>query len=824
MHPMRRDLPTLYGRMVRPKMKPMFALSLSFEGIQLLHRGAGGWRLVGGLGLDTPDLSSDLAALRKTASLIEPGGVRCKIIVPNDQLKYLSVSHDAANTKDVHAAARGALKDATPYEVKDLAFDVSQDGDVLHIAAVAYETLAEAEAFAVEHEFHPLCFTAIPGDAGFLGAPDFGLTEHARTLLEPGEVLEPDGIAVVVVGAVEIPAGPVVDVDTATPVIAPSDAKEEWSKPEPQELSDGTETDETPKLEAPEPETGPPFEHYPIAAAPVTEQAFQDPPAVPAFASIRAARQEPAQIDPAAPTLSGVTRDGGKVSAPNIPMPGASAAPDPAPSLLNGEAKIAGKTETGPDKDLAPTMAERPALDMDGAPGAHASLPPEKLADFLKRRTPDRLPPAPPLETDEAESLTVLGTPTSDHTRGKPRILGFILTGLLLLALAGVATWASIFLDNGVAELLGDGPDDPVIAAQPDVALPEDTPLQDEPDIASLDTSDTDLSDTDAAVLDALREAVPPEALTTESTEARYAVSGIWQTAPQVPVAPGLIDLDDLYIASIDAVAVTHDAIALPSVTTLLTDTGPAPVSSPAALGTLFALDDAGLVIPNTTGALAPSGITVYSGRPAVIPPSVPARQRPQTETENLYQTRLSKLRPRLRPVDLVEQNERSRLGGLTRNELAGVRPRMRPKVAKVEEERDLTPTAQAVTTSRKPKARPKDLVRIVKRTKKTSPEAAKVASAVTVAPASVAPKIPTSASVSKQATVRNAINLNRVNLIGVYGKPSSRRALVRLSSGRYQKVKVGDRIDGGRISAIGDAELSYVKGGRSVVLKMPKG
>jgi len=71
---------------------------------------------------------------------------------------------------------------------------------------------------------------------------------------------------------------------------------------------------------------------------------------------------------------------------------------------------------------------------------------------------------------------------------------------------------------------------------------------------------------------------------------------------------------------------------------------------------------------------------------------------------------------------------------------------------------------------------------------------------------------------------VRNAINLKRVNLIGVYGKPASRRALVRLSNGRYKKVAVGDRIDGGRVSAIGETELIYQKNGRGVTLKMPKG
>ncbi len=69
---------------------------------------------------------------------------------------------------------------------------------------------------------------------------------------------------------------------------------------------------------------------------------------------------------------------------------------------------------------------------------------------------------------------------------------------------------------------------------------------------------------------------------------------------------------------------------------------------------------------------------------------------------------------------------------------------------------------------------------------------------------------------------MRNEINLKRVNLIGVYGTPSNRRALVRLPSGRYKKVKVGDTVDGGRVVAIGDSELRYQKSGRSLTLKIP--
>ena len=47
--------------------------------------------------------------------------------------------------------------------------------------------------------------------------------------------------------------------------------------------------------------------------------------------------------------------------------------------------------------------------------------------------------------------------------------------------------------------------------------------------------------------------------------------------------------------------------------------------------------------------------------------------------------------------------------------------------------------------------------------------------------------------------------------------------ALVRMPSGKYVKVKVGDRLDGGQVAAISDNQLSYVKNGKTLVLKMIK-
>ena len=198
-----------------------------------------------------------------------------------------------------------------------------------------------------------------------------------------------------------------------------------------------------------------------------------------------------------------------------------------------------------------------------------------------------------------------------------------------------------------------------------------------------------------------------------------------------------------------------------------------------------------------------------------------------------------------MRPADLVEQNERSVLDGLTRTELAALRPEERPASAQqiaaeaaqpavAETAEPSTPdnpaasfenaTAFAVRSSIRPDTRPDDFARRIKPAEAAAPAPTRVASAASaIAPKVVQPSLPSKASVAKQATVKNAIKLREINLIGVYGKPSSRRALIRLSNGRYQKVAVGDTLDGGRVLAIGDNELRYKRRGRDVVLRMPR-
>ena len=439
---------------------------------------------------------------------------------------------------------------------------------------------------------------------------------------------------------------------------------------------------------------------------------------------------------------------------------------------------------------------------------------------------------------------------------GKPKFLGLILIAVLLLFLAGVAAWASVFLNKGLASFFN-APNDEAITEAPASFAP--APSEDVgPNIKTASFS-ADLSSEDTAVLDALRApqadpvVVLPE-LSPQELAANYAVTGIWPVSPEISQPAPLVSLDYLYIASIDPVSSSNDAVALPNVRALVTDNGLGEQTTPVAAGTSFAFGIDGLVIPTVNGAITPNGVTVFLGRPDVTPPKISARKALPAKTDPSLAL-IAKMRPQPRPSNLVEQNERSVNGGLSRSELAQLRPRLRPAVelAITQKAPEVDPTTdnarndaaaaatlaalaprvegiiiegppnpQAVIASVRPDGRPKNFARVVKRVKakQSNDQGTRVAS---VAPKVVVPKITSPASVAKSATVKNAINLRNVNLIGVYGKPSSRRALVRLSNGRYQKVQVGDRIDGGRVSAIGDNELRYKKGSRNLTLKMPK-
>ncbi|SLN47471.1 hypothetical protein TRL7639_02597 [Falsiruegeria litorea R37] len=808
-------------------MKPTFALSLSFEGISLLHRAAGGWRLVGDVDINDETFLKDLAALRDKALLLSPEGVDTKLILPNDQIRYLTVNTGSFEGETRTSIIESAVAEATPYGLGELVYDTSPDGHLTHIAIVARETLQEAEDFAAGNGFGPVSFVAVPGENDFLGEPYFGPTKAAHDLTG-ADAVEPDGIAVVVIGPAELPP--------VEPAPEPTPAQESAAPP----------VSETSQIEAPEPKTETP--------KPKPEEAAEVPP-------------EPA---PQPPSIGFASRRG-KAPAPAAPKPVSTPEPKPAPepevvAFASKRSAPAPATAPAPAVSPPPPAAPEPIAPepIVHEPTAIAVAEVEPVAGFAAPRLPGQQ-----AET-EKDRMTIFGA-RDGGVGGKPKYLGLMLTVALVLMLAAVATWAGLFsgiglfddrdtpreltpapvpapLDPVQPQSPGTAPaqPDPTIATPPPTAnLTNDT--QQEEELASL-PSDQDLTETDSAVLDALR--VEPETVETvtpedeadvapedsiadidpiEGTnpETRYAATGIWDLAPEEPFTPSIIDLDDLYVASIDRTDLSQDAVALPTPISYQTDLGVDLPASPAAAGTAFALNDQGLVTPTPEGTLNPDGIMVFQGRPSRVPPAVPVRFETAPETDEA-QERLAGLRPRLRPGNLIEQAERGQLGGRSLEELAGIRPKLRPFTEKQEAEEDQTPTALAIVRGPRPKLRPQDLA--AKATRRTASLGSTAGlgrdsgDVGTVAPRTVKPKAPSPASVARQATLDNAINLRRVNLIGVYGTPANRRALVRLPSGRYKKVKVGDRVDGGRVVAIGDSELRYQKGGRNMTLKIPSG
>lgn len=155
---------------------------------------------------------------------------------------------------------------------------------------------------------------------------------------------------------------------------------------------------------------------------------------------------------------------------------------------------------------------------------------------------------------------------------------------------------------------------------------------------------------------------------------------------------------------------------------------------------------------------------------PQVRPPARPERTAPALPGQPI--------RPRLRPKSILDRH-------LARAPASGLRPRPRP-----ENFADIVAASREMAARREADA--------------------------------YAPKVPTSPRIARLATARNRLGLSRAALVGVFGKPGRRGAIVRLADGSIEKVAVGDPLDGGRVEAIGEDSLSYLLDSETIVLRLP--
>ncbi|WP_375551968.1 hypothetical protein [Rhodophyticola porphyridii] len=610
-----------------------------------------------------------------------------------------------------------------------------------------------------------------------------------------------------------------------------------------------------------------------------------------------------APTDPPADSSTGVSAPTRSPAAHASSVPGRRLTPD---SDLRLGDRPTGGVPVPPGRSTGRSMA-RPT----NAPSAESGAAIGRVTARILRRkdlTATSGDAAPPAGADIAEpDAPITGGLLARRAAsgaGPSLKTGLLLTLILLLILALVAVWSALFLpDSSVARWLGRETPDVEIATAPAPARPapsatvsapaapdraeelarleppataapepetasEPSPAAAPPDTAGLDMT---LPDIDAD-LDLGPAPTDPETLlpSPEETEALYAASGIWQRPPEQPslVDPSL--QDEIYMASIDPVVVTHDAFAIPAPDLEDWIGVTRRYASPPPFGTTFTLGPDGLVVPARDGALTADGIRIFAGTPPILPVPRDGRAAPEPDAEatdggpdgDAVETAiLASFQPTPRPDDLAERRERLRLGGFTANELANRRPTARPpsvqQVAmavraataattpdpqtgtpgstfdaealtaeRTPEIRVIEASALAVASSRMPRLRPSDFNEIVARATQGSTGQGSSGAATVVqtasAPAPVQPAIPSSATVTRAATTSNAINLRNVNLIGVSGTPSNRRALVRLPSGRFVRVSVGDRVDGGRVAAIGEDTLQYVKNGRNITLEIP--
>ncbi|RLJ59138.1 hypothetical protein BCF46_1282 [Litoreibacter meonggei] len=837
-------------------MTPNFALNLSEDGIVLLHRhsSGAGWAEVGEAPLNSDDLGAALAALRDKAEALEGPDFSTKLILPPSQLLYATIVVE----EDVKADVEHALEERTPYTAAQLNYDICGEPPEVMVVAVARETLEEAESFLGPYGFNPVGFTALPDPSHFSGSPDLGPLPSVGGKVvsaddDPIKVLSPKEIAVLELPIVE-PEEEIVETEAASDL---------------DELPDEVMQDDDPEADE---------ELTDVSAS--TLVLPTPPPA--AFSS----RRKPVLGPATSETGDLVTSRAPRIAIPTDELrkaPVSKKPPKVEPRIKTGEAakqKAAPPIVPPPATKAADSKSEEPRTTKSTRLGQGVAALRAKA-----RNAKDRKAKAEPAKPIAAQAIPIakpdpIAELAARQAAGKPRFLGLILTGILIVVLLLFAALSSFLLpDNAVTRFFGgDTPESETVepataqATAPAIENNErlaSLPLQPEGDIFTI-PSEEEIAESETPEPEILL--IP--AMTQTDAETAYAVSGVWQMAPDLRTEISRQDLDDLYESSLDPDLAFEDAPALANFDATAQALEFQIPASPPSASILFSLDERGLVRPSPEGAENPDGILVFSGKPPIVPPQRPDGLAPNAASatepavaEIVTATNpLAGFKPTQRPSDLQEQFERATQGGRSIAELASIRPQVRPDSAQFKAREDAIaralaeadagaqeaearaaaeaaaqaeldkPTAQAVARSLRPGSRPRNFARVVARARQAPSEVRNPAAAASTAAISrgsgpavarnsrASPTGTTRASVARAATDNNAISLGKVALVGVFGTSSNRRALVRMPNGRFKKVGIGDRVDGGRVAAIGEGQLKYTKGGRTVTLAMPKG
>ncbi len=597
-------------------MTPNFTLSLSFEGIRLLHRVPGGWHLVGEVALDAADLSGELAALRTAALDLAGGKMHTKLLIPAAQIKFTTIETAQTSLADVHAALDGA----TPYAIEDLVIDFDRNGGRTHIAAVARETLAEAESFAKDHGYNPVAFVAIAEPLTFQHEVFFGPAQGYE-----GTPAMRDDNPVKVIGR--------------SPLVQ-SDATEQ---PEP--------------VDMPEPEAATSVE---ADAAPQVVDAADAPPTAPVdlpdFSAPETVPVMPSETEPqGAPDVVFASRGRAKSMAPptfskmekSIPPPPSEPEDDPEPEIeplftrrkeppalavpvgaSHGPAVIAPTIDI-PDVPIRPIVADAP-------PPADAPSLTGKPAAAAKTDVP--LSPvhvvAPHQPVKEPQSKTVFDQ--RKPVRRKPRFLALKLTAALVLFLFLIALWANTWSDEGIAGWFAADPDTRAAESEPAAAQETEivaAPVAPAPEFAETTAPSALVPDTDITPDEAVAAPLPVvraptgRVLSPAEADRIYAATGVYQRAPRLPLIPRENSLDGFRESKIVVAADVPDRLNMPTQEAMFPDLSLESPRNPPPAGTRYQRDLRGFILATADGVLTPDGALVFAGEPLVRPPLRPGTE-----------------------------------------------------------------------------------------------------------------------------------------------------------------------------------------------------
>lgn len=858
-------------------MTTNFALSLSADGIDLLHRVPRGWRLIGSADVDDPDLGTALKEMREKALAIDPTGLRSKVVIPLDQIKYLAIDSTRTDLNDIHAALDGT----TPYALDELVIDFKRSGGRTHIAAVARETLQEAEGFARAHGFNPVCFVAVPEPFTFQSEVFFGPTTMMPELLGAGATIDRDPLPVLVVGTRIKSRLLVFDTEAADDDDFDLTALLAGGLKRPVPPIDATEQTAAADVPAHDP--------APDSAKPAQPSDVTVAPALPRIDRIVAEYHAPA---PAA--LATVTSPDPVTVDPILAEDHAPAAVAPAPAIA---APVAHFPAAGIDPIIAefhPALA--PKAPSRAAPPITTAAPPAKTSVKAERRpTPVTASDRRPFFYAAAVAAAVVlvaglvwsqratspvAPPPQTMTQAAP-ITAPVSAETAAATSPDIAPALPVqdFAAPALPDISGVALTSPGLFAAPVTPVPpalQNTSIADAPLTEIESPPEAPAPDVAAATPGApiLRGRV----LTPDEATQAYAATGVWQRAPRFVSLPRTTTAEGIVRPALGAVP---DRLVQPA--PLVTDGNATDQSflSPAvppAADVTFAIDDNGFILATPEGTLTPEGAVVFAGLP-----DLQVRARPELTQDDLDRMAIlapapegiviipgpPAVQPPLRPADIAPAAVSA--GGVALSSLENnsadidrqatdavqpaLRPRLRPRditppqqpvdlpsnpditsvIAGIDDEPaapfiDMTP--RAVGASTRPEARPRNFARVVASAR------SREQAAPTPPPAASAPKedeapleltlpqstAPVPGGVARAATQDDVIPLRDINLIGVYGRPNDRRALVRLGNGRYVRVEVGSTLDGGQVTAIGENALNYVKRGRTYALELPKG